>query len=294
MTTLHPQAYVDPKAQIGRDVSIGPFCYIGPDVVLGDRCRILPHASIFGPTEMGPDNVVYPYCAIGSAPQDVKYRGGPTRLVIGRGNIFREGVTIHRGTEVDRTSGGVTRVGNQNLLMVGVHIAHDADLADNIIIANQVQLAGHVRIEECVTIGGVSAMHHFVTIGRNAYVAGMTRVTHDVPPYMKVEGYDQEVRAVNSVGMERWNIPRDSIALVKRAFRLLYPRRTARSPLRTVEALKQIRENGLIEDAHVRYLADFLQRKLEIGIYGRVREHARCDGAADRASYYARSRGAAE
>ncbi len=283
MSEIHPLAFVDPRAELGRDCSIGPFCYIGPGVRLGDRCRLHPNVTLIGPSEFGCDNIIHPHCTLGADPQDIKYRGGPTQLIVGDHNCFRENVTIHRGTEADSHSGGATRLGSHNLLMVGVHVAHDTLLGDNIIIANHVQIAGHGCIEDCVTIGGVSAMHHFVTIGRNAYVAGMTRVTHDVPPYMKVEGYDQEVRAVNTVGMERWQIPRESIQAVKAAFRLLYPRRTSRSPGRTSEALAQLGENGLMNDEHVRYLVAFLKRKLEIGIYGRVRESYRHDAPRERA-----------
>jgi UDP-N-acetylglucosamine acyltransferase len=233
--------------------------------------------------------VFYPGCVLGAAPQDLKYKGGPTRLVVGAENIFREQVTVHRGTEVDRQSGGATRIGSHNLIMVGVHIAHDNHLGDNIIIANSVQLAGHIRIEDCVVIGGVSAMHHFVTVGRHAYIAGMTRVTHDVVPYMKAFGYDQDIRGVNVEGLRRWRVPEDSITKLREAARLLYARRGERAPLRTGDALRELEADGLSADEHVRYLVGFLRRKLEIGIYGRVREHFRNDCPEDRAGFYAGS-----
>lgn len=286
MSEIHPSAVVDPRAQLGRQVRIGPFCYVGPDVVLGDGCLLHPHATLLGPATFGVNNEVYPYCTLGAAPQDLKYKGGPTRLVVGDHNVFRENVTVHRGTEVDRRSEGCTRIGSHNLLMVGVHIAHDADLGNHIIIANLVQIAGHVRIEDCVTVGGASAMHHFVTVGRNAFVGGMTRITHDVPPYMKVQGYDQQVRGTNVEGMRRWHIPDKSIAAVKTAWRLLYARRGERSPGRTVRALREIECDGLLEDEHVRHLVDFLKRKLEVGIFGRVREYYRTDRPEDRAAFY--------
>jgi UDP-N-acetylglucosamine acyltransferase len=288
MSEIHPLAAVDPKAELGRDVRIGPFCYVGPEVTLGDRCVLHPHATVLGPATFGAGNQFYPHCALGTAPQDLKYKGGPTRLLVGDHNVFRENVTVHRGTEVDRRSGGVTRIGNGNLLMVGVHIAHDTDIADHVIIANQVQIAGHVRIEDCVTVGGSSAMHHFVTVGRNAFVGGMTRITHDVPPYMKVHGYDQEVRGTNIEGMRRWQIPEKSIAAVKTAWRLLYARRGEHSPGRTYQALREIEGDGLLDDEHVAYLVAFLRRKLEIGVYGRVREHYRTDQPEDRAAFYER------
>jgi UDP-N-acetylglucosamine acyltransferase len=288
MSEIHPSAVVDPKAELGQDLRVGPFCYVGPDVVLGDGCVLHPHATLLGPSTLGARNEVYPYCTLGTAPQDLKYKGGPTRLVVGDDNIFRENVTVHRGTEVDRRSGGVTRIGSHNLLMVGVHLAHDADVGNRIIIANQVQIAGHVRIEDYVTVGGASAMHHFVTIGRNAFVGGMTRITHDVPPYMKVQGYDQEIRGTNVEGMRRWHVPDESIAAVKSAWRLLYARRGEHSPGRTVQALREIESNGLLRDEHVRYLVEFLRRKLQVGIYGRVREHFRSDTPEDRAAFYSK------
>lgn len=285
MSDIHASAVIDPKAELAPNVRVGPFCYVGPDVVLGEGCVLHPHATIQGPSRLGANNELYPYCTIGAAPQDLKYQGGPTELIIGDNNTFRESVTIHRGTEADLQSQGKTRVGNNNLLMVGVHVAHDCHLGNYIIIANQVQLAGHVRIEDCVTVGGASAMHHFVTVGRNAFVGGMTRVTHDVPPYMKIQGYDPQVRAVNSTGMQRWGISADSINAVKAAFKLLYARRTNRAPGRMYEALREIEQNGLVDDEHVRYLADFLRTKLEIGVFGRMRERHRRDNPKDRKAY---------
>lgn len=286
MSEIHPSAVVDRKAELGSDVQIGPFCYVGPEVMLGEGCVLHPHVTLLGPATFGIRNEIYPYCTLGTAPQDLKYKGGPTSLAVGDRNVFRENVTVHRGTEVDQRSGGVTRIGNHNLLMVGVHVAHDADLGNHLIIANQVQLAGHIRIENCVTVGGASAMHHFVTVGRYAYVAGVTRVTHDVPPYMKVEGYDQEVRAVNVTGMQRWRIGPESITAMKAAFRLLFARRGNRLPGRTVDAIREIEANGLIRDEHVAYLVEFVKRKLEVGVFGRVREHFRTDQAEDRAGFY--------
>ena len=288
MSEIHPSAVVDPKAELGQNVRIGPLSYVGADVQLGDGCVLHANTTVLGPCKLGTNNQVYPHCTIGAAPQDLKYKGGPTGLIVGDDNIFREQVTIHRGTEVDRRSEGNTRVGDNNLLMVGVHVAHDSDLGSHIVIANQVQLAGHVKVEDCVTVGGASAMHHFVTVGRNAFVGGMTRVTHDVPPYMKVQGYDQEVRGANLEGMRRWHLPDESINAIKTAWRMIYARRAQNSPARTVQAVREIEGNGLMEDEHVRYLVEFLKRKLEVGVFGRVREHDRFDTPEDRAAFYAK------
>ena len=291
MSQIHATAVVDSHAELGSDVEVGPLCYVGPDVRLGPGCKLAPRVTLLGPSEFGPGNVFFSGCVLGAAPQDLKYKGGPTRLVVGSGNMFRELVTVHRGTEVDRQSGGITRIGNHNLIMVGVHVAHDVELGNNIIIANAVQLAGHIHIEDCVVIGGASAMHHFVTVGRHAYVAGVTRITHDVPPYMKVFGYDQAVRGVNVEGLRRWRVPDESIAKVRQAARVLYARRGEHSPLRTTEAIREIEADGLVSDEHVRYLIDFLKRKHEIGIFGRAREHFRSDREEDRDAFYTHGKG---
>lgn len=286
MSQIHPLAYVDPKAEIGRDVQIAPFCHVGPGVTVGDGCVLHPQVTLTGPATFGRGNVFFPNCAIGSAPQDLKFKGGPTGLVVGDDNIFRENVTVHRGTETDKRSEGVTRIGNNNLFMVGVHVAHDSEVGNHVILANNVLIAGHVRLEDCVNVGGASAMHHFVTVGRNAFVGGMTRITHDVPPFVKVQGYDQEVRGLNTEGLQRWKFAPESIGALKSAFRLIYPRAGGRSAGRTAEGIREIRANGLNEDEHVRYLADCLERKLQIGVFGRVREAARTDVPADRGKFY--------
>lgn len=286
MSQIHPMSVIDSTARIGRDVTVGPFCHVGPHVELGDGCVLQSNVTLLGPATVGRGNIFYPNCTIGADPQDLKFKGGTTRVIIGDDNRFRENVTVHRGTEVDRHSDGTTRIGSHNLFMVGVHVAHDCDIANHCILANHVLLAGHVKLEDCVNVGGSTAMHHFVTVGRYAYVGGMTRVTHDAPPYMKIEGYDQRVRAPNSKGMQRWHIDDASVQAVKQAFRLLYARRGEHSPGRTVDAMREIEGNGLIGDPHVRYLVDFLKLKMSIGIFGRQREHFRSDSDADRAGFY--------
>lgn len=292
MSEIHPLAHVDPKAEIGANVRIAPFCHVGAGVKLGDGCVLHPHVTLMGTSEFGRENVFFPQCVLGVDPQDVKYRGGPTRLIVGDRNIFREMVTIHRGTEIDETSCGTTRIGSHNLLMVGVHVAHDADIADHVILANNVLIAGHVRIENCVNISGSSAMHHFVTIGRNAFVCGMTRITHDVPPFVTVEGYNQDVRGANIEGMRRWRIAEESQKSVKAAARLLFPPKRQGGPVgRTSDALDEIEQNGLMSDECVRYLVEFMRRKLQYGVYGRVREHMRKDTPEHRMSFYGAAAG---
>ncbi len=284
MSRIHPLAFVDPNARIGRDVDIGPFCHVGPHVSLGDNCRLHPHCTLLGPAEIGPHNEFYPQSTIGAAPQDLKYRGGPTLLHIGAHNVFRELTTVHRGTEIDT---GITRIGDHNLLMVGVHIAHDVVIADHVIIANGVQVAGHCRIEERVNIGGLCAMHHFVTVGRYAYVGGMTGMRADIPPYMKCSGWNAEVRGFNAEGMRRWKLPEPSIDAMKRAYKILYAGRREDSAGRTVQALAEIDASPLAADPHVAYLVQFLRRQLAASTHGRHLETRRRDTDDDRRRFYA-------
>ncbi len=283
---IHPSAVVDRRAVLGDRVRVGPLCYVGPDVEIGDDCELVAHCTLMGPMRIGRNNRFFPQCVIGAAPQDLKFKGGPTRVDIGDDNAFREGVTVHRGTEVDRLSGGVTRIGNHNLFMVGAHIAHDCDIGDHVILANSVLLAGHVKLEDCVNVGGGSAMHHFVTVGRNAFIAGLTRITHDAPPYMKIEGYDQAVRGVNSTGLRRWKISAQSGLNLKQAFKLLYARKGKRARGQLGALLEEVRGNGLYHDEHVQYLVEFLERKLRQGVYGRAREAERVDTVADIQRFY--------
>lgn len=282
MTKIHPLAYVDPTAELGRDVTVGAFCFIGPGVQIGDDCVLHERVSIHGPTRLGSRNVVYPCAVLGAAPQDLKYRGGPTQLVIGDDNIIREHVTMHRGTEVDKESGGVTRVGNHNLIMIGTHVAHDATVGNHIIIANNVLIAGHVVIEDYANLGGAVAINHFCTLGRYAFVTGMTRVTKDVPPFSVVEGFECTVRGVNAKGLQRWNFSEESVTRLQRAFRIVF------SASNMQVGLDEVERNGLIADDSVRYFIEFMRRRGD-GVHGRSRERTRSDRPADRAAFYSKS-----
>ncbi len=192
---ISPQAVVDPKADIADDVEVGPFCVIGPDVKIGAGCRLLNSVTILGDTTIGRDNVFFPNTVIGGAPQDKKYKGARTRLTVGNGNVFREACTIHTGTE---KGGGVTRVGDNNLLMVNCHLGHDVALGSSCVLANNVMIAGHVVIGDYVNMMGGVGVHHFVTIGDYAYIGGYARIHHDVPPFVKIDGAD-EVRRLKDI-----------------------------------------------------------------------------------------------
>jgi UDP-N-acetylglucosamine acyltransferase len=226
---IAPTAVVDPKANLGKDVRIGHFCVIGPDVTIGDRCRIEDHVSIIGVTRMGNDNQVFSHCSIGSHPQDVSYRASPTRVEIGDGNVFREQVTINRASEKED---GVTRVGNQNYLMTGTHIAHDCNVGNRIVMANNCMIAGHAHIHDDVTIAGGAGIHQFVSVGTLAFVGAMSRILQDVPPYVIIEGYDAKPRCINTVGLKRHDYHEDDIAVLTQAFRLLYRQRIGIEPSR--------------------------------------------------------------
>jgi UDP-N-acetylglucosamine acyltransferase len=223
MRKIHPTAVVDPQAEIGEDVEIGAYCVVSGPVRLGRGCVLLPHATVLGRTWMGEGNRVYPGAVLGADPQDLKHDGSETRLEIGDGNRFREHVTVHPGTP---GAGGLTRIGSHGLFMVGCHMAHDVRIGDRVVLANHVLLAGHVQVGDRAVLNGACACHHFVTVGRLAYVGGLTRVTQDVHPFTVVEGHPARVRAANVVGLRRAGTAPEHVAQVRRAvYRLFLSRR---------------------------------------------------------------------
>lgn len=220
-TYISPLSTVDPAAQIGTDVFIGPFCLVGPDVILGDGCRLDSHVTLVGKTTIGCHNRFWPNSVIGADPQDYSYRqGAPTTVVIGNGNQFREGVTVNRGAEKED---GCTRIGNNNLLMSNSHVAHNCRIYDNAMLVNGVLLGGHVHVHDRAIISGNSVVHHFATIGTLAFVSGGCRVPTDVPPYMLSAGSDNpEIKSVNIIGMRRAGISESSIHVIRQAQKLLF------------------------------------------------------------------------
>ena len=258
-------ARIHRKAEIGADVEIGAYTVVGPGVRIGDGTRIGNHVTIEGMTEIGPRNTIYHCCVLGTDPQYLNYHGGPTRLLIGEGNVIREFVTINTGTEA---GGGITIIGNHNYLMACSHVAHDCVLEDQIVMTNNALLAGHVKVERCVTISGGAAVHHFVTIGEMAFVGGLSRIMQDVPPYMMLDGPTALPRRVNVVGLRRHGVSEESIDAVEEAFRIVY-----RSRLSRLQALKKI-EAEVPLTREVQHLADFL-RKTEQRKKGRYLESYR-------------------
>jgi len=272
---IHPTAIVDPRAELGRDVLVGPYSVVGAGVELGDGCCLHNNVTVQGHTKVGGHCDFYPGAVVGLPPQDLKYRGEPTRLEIGHHNVFREMVTVHPGTA---GGGGVTRIGDHNHFLVGVHVAHDCQVGNRCIFANYVQLAGHVRVEDYVNCGGHCGVHHFVTVGRHAMIGGLTRITADVPPFMifvaaRTHG---RVRLVNGVGLQRCGFTETQIAALKDAWLRLYSRRarTSGKPiLQTAEEM--LLSDGL--DPNVRYLCEFILRSSGHGRHGRYLESLRTD-----------------
>lgn len=261
---------------MGRDVEIGAFSVVGPNVVLGDGCKIRQHAIIDGYTTLGESCEVFPQAVIGLQPQDIKYAGERTTLEIGKNNIFREMVTVHPGTG---NGGGVTRIGDNNLFLIGVHVAHDCYIGSRCIFANYVQFAGHVRVEDNVNVGGHTAVHHFVSIGKHAFIGGMTRIPADVPPFMVVvaaRGTRSEVRMVNGVGLQRSGYSNADINDLKSAYMRIFARRARSSGVAIRDRVQGVLDAKDI-NTHVKHLCDCLMRSFAHGRHGRYLESLRAD-----------------
>ena len=219
MATIHPTAIVDREADLDGDVEVGPYSVIGAGVRIGAGSIVGPHAVIAGDTQIGRGNHVHPFASIGGPPQDKKYRGEPTSLVIGDGNTFRESVTVNRGTAQDRA---VTRIGNDNWVMAYVHIAHDCIVGDHTIIANTTNLAGHVEIGDWAILGGCTQVHQFCKIGAHAMTGAGTVVLHDIPPFVMTSGNSASAHGLNSEGLKRRGFTAGRIAALRAAYKLLY------------------------------------------------------------------------
>ena len=264
MPKISPHAVIDPKAEIADNVEVGPFCVIGPGVKIDSGCRLLNNVTILGQTTIGKDNVFFPNSVIGAAPQDKKFKGETTQLVIGNANVFREAVTIHVGTE---KGGGLTRVGDNGLFMVNAHIGHDVRVGNGALISNNVMIAGHVVCENNVAIMGGVGIHHYVTVGEGAYIAGYARIHCDVPPFCKVDGADL-IRGLNKKGLERAGYSPIDIDALDDAFRRLFAKR---KPMAVAMAEFDL-QNGI--NPYVKQVIEFLQRR-SVGKHGRYLETLR-------------------
>lgn len=249
--SIHPTAVVHPDAKIPDSCTIGPFCTVGPGVEMGEHCELVSHIVLEGPTRLGSNNKIYPFSAVGIGPQDLSYRGEPTRLEIGDRNMIREYVTIHRGTV---KGGQLTKIGSDCLIMAYAHIAHDCFIADHVIMANAATLAGHVTVEEWAVVGALCPVHQFVRVGAHSYIGGGTTITQDVLPFSKTSAVrDVHAYGSNAVGLERRGFSKERVRAIQLAFRILIA-----SKLNTTQAIERIRSKGeLTED--VKALLDFIE-----------------------------------
>jgi UDP-N-acetylglucosamine acyltransferase len=251
MSTIHPTAIIEPGAKLGKDVLVGPFCTVGADVEIGDGTRLISHVVITGHTTIGKNNVVYPFASLGQPSPDRKYKGEKATLTIGDGNDIREGVTMHIGTGADK---GTTAVGSNNLLMAGMHVAHDCIVGNHVIIANYTQLAGHVEIADHVTIGGLSGIHQHVRVGTHAIIGGHTAVDHDVPPFASVSGRRAILKGLNLVGLRRRGFDKSLIRSLEDAYDLLFEINDEDLPL--LERARLLKQSSKLPE--VKALADFV------------------------------------
>ena len=233
MSKVHPTAIIHPEAKLHPTVEVGPYAVIGGKVKIGEGTRVGPHAVIEGDTTIGARNRIFQFASVGAAPQDLKYAGEETKLVIGDDNTVREFATLHIGTA---GGGGVTKIGNKNLLMAYSHVAHDCQVGNGCILANSANLAGHVEIADHVIITGLAAIHQFTRIGKHAFIAGGSMVVMDVPPYCTAQGDRAELAGLNVVGLQRHGFTEDQIRRIKDAYKILF-----RSKMGLNEAVSQLR-----------------------------------------------------
>jgi UDP-N-acetylglucosamine acyltransferase len=252
LMNVHPTAILDARAKVHASCAIGPYCVIGAEVELGENCRLVSHVAIDGPTKIGRDNVFFPFGAIGMAPQDVSYKGEPTRLEIGDHNEIREYVTLNRGTV---KGGGVTRIGSHTLIMAYTHVGHDSVIGDHAMLVNGATIAGHVTVEEWAVVGALCPVHQFVRIGAHSYIGGGTTITQDVLPFsMTSAARETHAYGMNKVGLERRGFSKERIRKIHHAYKILLA-----SKLNTSQALERLKaEKDLGED--VEMLVRFIER----------------------------------
>ena len=249
-TNIHPSAIIEDGAKIGENVSTGPFSIIGSDVELGDGNNIESHVVINGHTKVGENNHFFPYCAIGGEPQSLSYKGEPTITQIGSNNVFRENMTVSRGTVEDE---GITSIGDDNFFMAYCHVAHDCQLGSSIMFANSVCLAGHVHLGDHVVMSGYSLVHQFCRVGRHAFIGPSAVTIQDVPPYTLAAGNRAITHGINVRGLRRRGLESDDITDLKRAYKIIY-----RSGFTLKNAMMEIEKKQFASD-HVKFLVDFIQ-----------------------------------
>lgn len=249
MPLIHPTAIIDSRAELAEGVRVGPYSIIEGEVQIGTGTIIGPHVVISGPAQIGEDNHFYQFGSIGAAPQDKKYHGEPTRLVIGNGNTFRENVTINRGTVQDR---GETTIGDDNWIMAGVHVAHDCVVGSHTIFANAAALAGHVHVHDWAILGGYTLVHQFCRIGAHSFCGMGSVISQDVPDFVMVAGHPAEPRGINTEGLKRRGFSRDQIQIIKQAYRVLY--RAGNRLDQAIEEIELINDEQGTLDSLIRFL----------------------------------------
>lgn len=247
--SIHPTAIIHSRARLADDVQVGAYTVIGAEVEIAEGCWIGPHVVINGPTRIGRDNRIFQFASLGEAPQDKKYAGEPTELVIGERNVIREFVTMNRGTP---SGGGMTRIGNDGLFMAYIHIAHDCIIGDKVIFSNNASLAGHVHIGDQVILSGFTLVHQFCAIGDHAFTGMGSAISKDVPPYLMVAGNPAAPHSINKEGLKRRGFSTESIQTLRQAYKLLY-----RSGLSLEEATKRLREMSA-NHGELKIFVDFL------------------------------------
>lgn len=257
---IHQTAIIDPKAQLGKNVKIGPFCVIGADVVLGDDVVLHSHVVIDGITHVGSGTEIFPFASIGLRPQDLKFKGEKSTLIIGKNNMIREYVTMNPGTEGDRMT---TTVGDNCLFMMSSHVAHDCDVGNNVILANNATLAGHVSVGDFVIIGGLSAVRQFVRIGSYAMIGGMSGVEQDVVPFGMVMGDRAKLAGLNLVGLERRGFDKDSVKQLRLAYQDIFQKTEDSGTLHDRLDQAETRYSG---NDLVRSLTEFAKDKSKVGL----------------------------
>ncbi|XOV81422.1 MAG: acyl-ACP--UDP-N-acetylglucosamine O-acyltransferase [Aestuariibacter sp.] len=246
---IHETAIIDPKAELDSSVSVGPYCVIGANVKIDAGTVLKSHVVVNGPTVLGKNNKIFQFSSIGEDCQDKKYAGEPTELVVGDNNVFRECVTVHRGTVQDK---GITTIGSDNLIMATAHIAHDCRIGSNTIIANCTTVAGHVHVGDFAIIGGLVGIHQFCHIGAHSFIGGGAVIIKDLPPYVML-GNDGKPHGINSEGLRRRGFSSDSVMKIKRAYKVIY--RQGNSVAEAAEKIRELAE----QDQQVSIMADFIE-----------------------------------
>lgn len=259
--SVHPTAIIAPGAKLHPSVKVGPFAVIGPDVEIGENTEIGASCHIYGHTTIGRDNFLHPSVVIGTPPQDLKFKGEKSFVKIGNGNHFREFVTIH----LAEGEGNSTIVGDNNLLMAYVHIAHNCKVGNNIIMSNCATLAGHVEVGDRAVLGGFTGIHQFCKVGCMVMIGGMSKIVKDVPPFIKIDGNPARVVGLNSVGLKRNNVPRESIANIRELYKVFF-----RSEMNVSQVMEKWSELVKADDPHVAMFHEFV-KKAKRGVYKRTR-----------------------